>query len=301
MKRLIFVMFLLVSTISLGGCLSMFGEISEEEHAERTLMSVNDYTGEEYRLRGGQATNELAQELFPEIEEAVQEFFRKEYKTEVIVHNAVGASGGATVFVESVGEPHFHTFAVIPIDTENKRVRAEDVWTESGQVEQSLFGGLLAMIMEDEFKALEEYLVGLTKEYPVVGLRQEAVNNVKATGYTTPHFFVQPMTMDELDKINQLYFDNPDITKEELREHFDVESYEAEDLSISINLYMKEPGTEPDEAIFDMVVDDLETMDGLPRAAFSFTLRDNNIIKRTATGSNQNYLRRGNPNKIIRK
>ncbi|WP_062051356.1 DUF1672 family protein [Bacillus sp. JCM 19034] len=242
MKRLSLVMLMLISTISLGGCFSMFGEISEEEHAERTLMSVNDYTGEEYRLRGGQATNELAQELFPEIEEAVQEFFRKEYKTEVIVHNVVGASGGATVFVESVGEPHFHTFAVIPIDTENKRVRAEDVWTEERQVEQSLFGGLLAMIMEDEFKALEDYLVELMKEYPVVGMRQEAINNVVASGYTTPHLFVQPLTMDELEEINQLYLDNPNITKEELRTHFNTETYKAEDLSITIELYMSEPG-----------------------------------------------------------
>ncbi|WP_062051360.1 DUF1672 family protein [Bacillus sp. JCM 19034] len=263
-------------------------------------MSVNDYTGEEYRLRGGKATNELAQELFPEIEEAVQEFFRKEYKTEVIVHNAVGASGGATVFVESVGEPHFHTFAVIPIDTENKRVRAEDVWTESGQVEQSLFGGLLAMVMEDEFKALEEYLVGLTKEYPVVGLRQEAVNNVKATGYTTPHFFVQPLTMDELEEINQLYFDNPDITKEELREQFDTEKYEAKALAIVINLYMSEPELQPDHEIYEKVVSDLEVLDGIPRGGYTFILRDNNIIKRTGTGNDQNDISRAGPNKIIR-
>ncbi|MFA9457783.1 DUF1672 family protein [Halalkalibacter sp. AB-rgal2] len=300
MRRLCLAMCMVVSVMSLGGCLSMFGEISEEEHAERTLMSVNEYTGEEYRLRGGQATNDLAQELFPDIEEAVQAFFREEYKTDVIVHNAVGASGGATVFVESVGEPHFHTFAVIPIDTENKRVRAEDVWTEEGQVEQSLFGGLLAMIMEDEFKALEEYLVGLTKEYPVVGLRQEAVNNVKATGYTTPHFFVQPLTMDELEEVNQLYLNNPDITKEELREHFDIESYKAESLSIVINLYMSEPGVDPDEEIFDMVVDDLESMNCIPRGAYAFLLRDNNVIKRTGTGNDQNYLRRNTPNKIIR-
>ncbi|MCK0473389.1 DUF1672 family protein [Halalkalibacter sp. APA_J-10(15)] len=300
MRRLCLAMCMVVSVMSLGGCLSMFGEISEEEHAERTLMSVNEYTGEEYRLRGGQATNDLAQELFPDIEEAVQAFFREEYKTDVIVHNAVGASGGATVFVESVGEPHFHTFAIIPIDTENKRVRAEDVWTEEGQVEQSLFGGLLAMIMEDEFKALEEYLVGLTKEYPVVGFRQEAVNNVIASGYTTPYFFIQPLSMDELEGINQLYLDNPDIRKEELREHFDVESYEANDLSITVELFMSEPKMDPDEEIFNMVVHDLETMEGIPRGAYAFLLRDNNVIKRTGTGNDRNYLRRNTPNKIIR-
>ncbi|GAE31548.1 DUF1672 family protein [Alkalihalobacillus hemicellulosilyticus] len=300
MRRLCLAMCMAVSVMSLGGCLSMFGEISEEEHAERTLMSVNEYTGEEYRLRGGQATNDLAQELFPDIEEAVQAFFREEYKTDVIVHNAVGASGGATVFVESVGEPHFHTFAIIPIDTENKRVRAEDVWTEEGQVEQSLFGGLLAMIMEDEFKALEEYLVGLTKEYPVVGFRQEAVNNVIASGYTTPYFFIQPLSMDELEGINQLYLDNPDIRKEELREHFDVESYEANDLSITVELFMSEPKMDPDEEIFNMVVHDLETMEGIPRGAYAFLLRDNNVIKRTGTGNDRDYLRRNTPNKIIR-
>ncbi|WP_156324019.1 hypothetical protein [Bacillus sp. JCM 19034] len=49
-----------------------------------------------------------------------------------------------------------------------------------------------------------------------------------------------------------------------------------------------------------MVVNDLETMEGIPRGAYAVLLRDNNVIKRTGTGNDQNYLRRNNPNKIVR-
>ncbi|MDQ0233676.1 hypothetical protein J2S19_005033, partial [Metabacillus malikii] len=43
------------------------------------------------------------------------------YKTEVKVHNVVGSQDAATVFVESVGEPHFYTYAVVPIENKRKK------------------------------------------------------------------------------------------------------------------------------------------------------------------------------------
>ncbi len=107
--------FLLVSTFFfLGGCQSMFGDDREnpdgqvedpnvEEPSETgggtgdddRYISVNEYTGEGYSLNGGEANDKIAQEKFDEIEVGVKAFFLDKYKTEVIVHNAVGNVDGA--------------------------------------------------------------------------------------------------------------------------------------------------------------------------------------------------------------
>ncbi len=72
----------------------------------------------------------------------------EKYKTEVIVHNMVGAVDGATVFVESVGEPHFYTYAIVPIDVDQKEVNSENVWSQEGQVENAIITGIFAMIFD---------------------------------------------------------------------------------------------------------------------------------------------------------
>ena len=81
---------------------------------------MQDYTGEGYTLKNGSKTDTIAQENKEEITKAVEMFFLERYKTEVMVHNMVGAADGATVFVESVGEPHFYTYAIVPIDVDQK-------------------------------------------------------------------------------------------------------------------------------------------------------------------------------------
>ncbi|WP_404443030.1 DUF1672 domain-containing protein [Sutcliffiella horikoshii] len=65
--------------------------------------------GEGYTLKNGEKTDKIAKENKEEITKAVEKFFLEKYKTEVIVHNRVGANDGASVYVESLREPHFYT------------------------------------------------------------------------------------------------------------------------------------------------------------------------------------------------
>jgi len=249
-------------------------ETSEEEFNER-YVSVNEYTGEGYDLPNGEKTDPIAQEKFDEIEEAIRQFFLDEYKTEVVVHNAVGNRDGATVFVESVGEPHFHTYAMIGIDVEERKILKDSIWTATNQVEQGLFGGLLAMIMDEEFTALDAYMEEVVAEHPLTGLRQEAVNNVWGTAYATPYYFVQPMPLkEEMKRINELYFNNTNISKEELKKNFDKAAYDTRMLIISISFYMKEKGESPDKIIFDEIVEKLNKTEGFPGANYSITLNE---------------------------
>ncbi|WP_212029923.1 DUF1672 family protein, partial [Metabacillus lacus] len=142
-------------------------ETPEERHAREAYVSVNDYVGEGYDLPGGQKNDPIAKEKFKEIAAATEQFFLDKYKTEVIVHNAVGAKHGIMVFVESPNEPRFHTFAMMPVNAKEEKIFPEDIWTVENEVERALFGGLLAMMMEEELKVLDEYFKELTENYPV--------------------------------------------------------------------------------------------------------------------------------------
>lgn len=64
----------------------------------------------------------------------------------------VGAKDGATVFVESKGEPHFFTYAVVPINVKEKKVMTDQIWADEFQVENAIKGGLYHMIFSEEFK-----------------------------------------------------------------------------------------------------------------------------------------------------
>ncbi|WP_212029916.1 DUF1672 family protein [Metabacillus lacus] len=277
-------------------------ETPEERHARETFVSVNDYVGEGYRLPDGQRNDPIAKEKFEEIASATEQFFLDKYKTEVIVHNAVGAKHGIMVFVESPNEPRFHTFAMMPVDAKEGKIFIEDIWTVEMQVEQALFGGLLAMIMEEEFAALDQYIEELVENYPVIGMRPEAVSTVTKSGYTTPFYFIQALSLrEDLERINRLYLDNPLISKEELKNQFDIDNYNAEKLTISIELFMEDHSIEPDESIIQKIINDIKKVEGLPRGAYSVALHDNNISKLTGIGDKDNSLIEGNIVQIIRK
>ena len=129
---------ILCSALLLGGCSALTNsndetgkekeqkadkKTEEEMIEDKYFVSVQDYTGEEYTLDNGEETDKIAEENRDEVERAIKKYFKDEYKTEVKVHNIVGAIDGATVFVESVGKPHFYSYAIIPIDKDNKRSR----------------------------------------------------------------------------------------------------------------------------------------------------------------------------------
>src|SRR5699024_9270916 len=104
MKKLL--LFLLLLIIVLGGCggmkdsnQSIKNETSNgntqdtsEKYDPKYYAPIQEYTGEGYKLEGARKeTGEIANEHREEVEEAVQNFFLDEYKTEVKVHNIVNA------------------------------------------------------------------------------------------------------------------------------------------------------------------------------------------------------------------
>lgn len=269
--------------------------------SEETMVSVQDYTGEGYALPYGKETDKIADDHLAQIEEAALNFFKEKYKTDVTVHNVVGAKDGATVFVESKGEPHFYTYAVVPIDELEKKVMTEKIWADEFQVENAIKGGLYHMIFNEEFKQLDEYLETLAAEGQVTGKTKDALQNVGGHGYMTPYYFLALTSKEEAIKpVYDLYISNPEESVENLRNAYEEGSFNPENFKINIQLFMADKQAEPSEEIFNQVTEELEEMNSIPMGTYSFSLNDNFIDKQSSEGSKENSLKRGFPDYIIK-
>lgn len=264
-------------------------------------MSVQDYTGKEYTLDNGEKTDEIAEENREEVDRVVKEYFKEEYKTEVKVHNVVGAVDGATVFVESVGKPHFYSYAIIPVDKQTETVDPTGVWSQEGQIDGAILSGLYVWIYEDKFEKLDQYLEGKVKEYPVGGISEEGNQNGVGNYHTTPFHKVAIFGGVMEDKLLKAYFDNPERSKEEWIELLNGETLNPAFIGILIQLYMEEPDVEPNNEIFDQMVSDLSDMDGLPIGKYSFLLHDNTVDKTNGQNNKENTLERKAPDYIIKR
>src|SRR5690625_478094 len=159
MRRNYMLVVLVMCGLLLGGCLNMGNTGDEKQgknentkdnendkqnaYEEENYVPIQEYTGEGFTLRDANPkTGEIAEENREEVVTAVEGFFKNKDKTEVDVHNIVSAVDGLSVFVESVGEPHFYSFAIVPIDIKNKEVKTDQVWSQEGQVESALNSGL---------------------------------------------------------------------------------------------------------------------------------------------------------------
>src|SRR5690625_151877 len=131
-------------------------EYLQHEYEQENYVSIQEYTGEGYTLHdANEEYGEIAEENRDTVVAAVEQYFLDNYSAEVEVHNIVSAMDGVTVFVESVGEPHFNTFAIVPIDLQNEEIKTDSVWSSDGQVEYAIKGGLYAMAFAYEFAKLD--------------------------------------------------------------------------------------------------------------------------------------------------
>ncbi|MBA4537634.1 DUF1672 family protein, partial [Bacillus aquiflavi] len=244
-------------------------------------------------------TDKIAKAHRDEIDKAVKKFFLDNYKTEVIVHNTVGAIDGATVFVESVGEPHFYTYAIVPVDIEEEKVLTDQVWCQEGQVEYAIMGGLYALIFEEELATLDRYLESVVEKYPVVGVRKEANENTGGSGYMTPYYYLTIFDKT-FEPLYEMYITNPKRPKEEWKNALNMNELDPKMFRITIHLHMAKPNTEPDKEIFNQVILDLENMDGLSPGWYSVFLHDNNVNKKSAIATKDNSLEKSEPDYIIK-
>ncbi|MEH6988688.1 DUF1672 family protein [Cytobacillus firmus] len=269
--------------------------------SEETMVSVQDYTGEGYALPYGKVTDKIAEDNLAQIEEAAIKFFKEKYKTDVTVHNVVGAKDGATVFVESKGEPHFYTYAVVPIDELSEKVDISNIQADEYQVQNAIQGGLYHMIFKEEFGQLDHYLHSLSEKGQIAGKTEEALQNVGGHGFMTPYYFISTASEDAAIKpVYDLYLQNPEESINNLKDAYDESLFDKENFQINIQLFMKDKQAEPSKEVFNQVTKDLEEMNNIPKGTYSFYLNDNLIHAETSEGAKDNSLKRAFPDYIIK-
>lgn len=290
----------------LGGCSGADNnrerkQAEESSAASDTFISVQEYTGEGYFLVNGKVTGEIAERNREQITKAAQKFFQDKYQIEVKVYNLAGGRDSVTVFLESAGEPHFYTYAVVPIDVKKKKVLADQIWADENEVQNAIKGGLYQMIFSEEFKKLDHYLESLKAEGQVTGKTIEALQNTGGNGYMTPYYFIVVSKNEEaINPVYDLYQKNHNESFESLRNAYDASKFSADNLTISIQLFMKDKKAEPDEELFNRVTKELQEMNNIPKGSYGFYLNDNFIHRETAKGVKENSLRRGFPDYIIK-
>ncbi|MBD7939669.1 DUF1672 family protein [Cytobacillus sp. FSL K6-0265] len=286
--------------IMLGGC-SNPTDTSETNASDDALVSVAEYNGEGYALPYGKETDQIAEDHREQIEEATVTLFQENYQTEVVVHNVVGALDAATVFVESVGEPHFYTYAVVPIDEKEKKVMTEQISADAFQVENAIKGGLYHMIFSEEFKKLDNYFESLVAEGEVIGKTEAALKNVGGHGFMTPYYFITLTSKEEaIQPVYDLYLNDSNESVVALRNAYKTDLFDSENFKINIQLFMADKEENPSEAIFHEVTKVLEEMDSIPSGTYSFSLNDHYIDKKSGEGAKENSLKRSFPDYIVK-
>jgi hypothetical protein len=292
-------------SLLLSGCMNIDnadGKESNGKQAKNQYVRVQEYTGEGYALKNGEETDKIAEENHETVEKAVKDFFLKEYKTDVKVHNIVGNEDGATVFVESTNPLHFYTYAIVPIEKSNEKIQSDRVFSQEGQVESAITEGLYRSIFKDEFDRLDEYLEGVVNEEPVTGRTVESLQNAGGTGYMTPYYFLSSTVVNDesIKPVYDLYMENPQISTDKLKAAYNKQAFDPTKFEVVINLFMKDKNAEPDEKVFNKVVSDIESMGDIPKGTYSIFVNDNTVLKQSFEGVKDNSLEKTTPNEIIK-
>jgi hypothetical protein len=211
--------------------------------------------------------------------EQVDRFFKEKYQLEVTTHNLVGAKNAVVAFVESKGEPHFHTSVIVPVDLENQQVTS-DVWAYEGKVEGAIMTGLYEMAYEKEYERLDEFTKSIAEKYPVIGMREEAVNFID-TGYSKPYYYTSSMHV-WFPEAYYTFMKNHQISRKQLQAAIEKKPFDANSFDIALTFYMKEKQTAPDKGIVDPIITELKKTKCLPPGSYGVYVNTNEI--RTTTG-----------------
>ncbi|UTE71808.1 DUF1672 domain-containing protein [Rossellomorea marisflavi] len=262
--------------------------------------SVLTYTGDGYDLPGGEENEEIAKEHKDEVIKATKDYLKKEYNTDVEVHNIAGNQDGVTVFYESVGNIHFYSTAIVPIDTQNKKILTDQVWTLEGRVETAIKGALYAYIMDNEFEVLDDLLESIGKNNHIVGRLEESLENTGGNGYMTPYYFVVVRDDEAMTPVYNLYMKKPSASRQELAAEYLPSKFDSEKIGFSVQFFMKDQKSKPDKNVLDLIVNEIKRNDGVPKGHYEVRLHDNYVIKSKSEGFKDHSLERAYPDEIIK-
>ncbi|EIT84286.1 lipoprotein [Fictibacillus macauensis ZFHKF-1] len=268
-----------------------------KENGESRYISVQDYTGQGYELHNGEEYVEFAKEHWAEVEKLVKAHFRNKYRSDVIVHNVVGAQDAVVAKVEAVEEPKYHTSVIVPIDSQSNHVTGkvvEDVDLVSSSIVSSYYG----VAYKQKFTVLDDFCSKIVAKYPVVGMSQTAINKTTSIGLHKPYYFVSD-TISTFPEVYQLYKKNGKLTNDEVVKF--VRNKKHDELpSIALTFYMKKQHSRPDEKLLKMVIKEFKQTKGFPPGSYGIVINSNDIQKATAIGKSNKSNNIGEDDLIIK-
>ncbi|MGJ7913498.1 DUF1672 family protein [Neobacillus sp. LXY-1] len=279
-KREIYWVILISMTLILGGCSFISNETGDKKNAEDGYMPVQDYTGQGYSFNYGEKTGEFAKKHRQKIIDKVHHFFMEKYGLNVTVHNLVGAKNAVVAFVESKQNPKFHTSVMVGVDLQNQKVGG--VGAYEGDVEGAITTGLYAMAYEKEFQNLDAFCERIVQKYPVMGMREEAVNNTRVTGYATPFYYISTSELD-FPKAYDAFLKKNYSSNQDFRNLIEETKFNKKGMLISLTFYMKKQHSLPDKKIANEIIELFKQSKGFPPGNYGVFIESNDILKRTGT------------------
>ncbi|MGJ7913496.1 DUF1672 family protein [Neobacillus sp. LXY-1] len=277
----------------------MSNETVDKKNAEDGYMPVQDYTGQGYSFNNGDKTGEFAKKHRQKIIDKVNQYFRDKYGLNVQVHNLVGAKNAVVAFVESRQEPKFHTSVIVGVDLQNQKVG--DVGAYEGVVEGAITSGLYVMAYEKEFQNLDTFCEQIAKKYPVMGMREEAVNNTMDSGYSTPFYYTSTLDSFFPNAYNAYTVDHT-ISKDKVHNLISSDLFKQDfnTLEISLTFYIKKRYDNPNQKMADDIIREFNQTTGLPPGNYGIFIQSNEVLKRTGTAKSHKGTITGKTDIIVK-
>jgi len=191
--------------------------------------------------------------------------------------------------VESIGEPHFYTYAIIPIDKKSESILTDAIWTQEGAVEDSIITGLYGFVEKEKFLNLTNFLESFSQEYGLTGLNKEALK-AGERNFSNEYYIVGIRDNDPFQNVIELYFENPNRTREEWRSILNVDAINPSAIRIAIELYIANQEGEPNQEVFEKLLREIEDLDNIPKGLYAISMHDNFIHREKAIGHKENTL-----------
>ncbi|EIT84285.1 lipoprotein [Fictibacillus macauensis ZFHKF-1] len=250
----------------------------KSEQTESPYIPVQDYTGQGYELHNGEKYVEFAKEHRAEVEKLVKAHFRNKYKSDVTVHNVVGAQDAVVAQVEAIGSVNYHTYVILPIVSDQLTGK---VVGEEGELEGAIVTSLYGQAYQKEFQVLDTFCKEVSNKYPVIGISQAAIDNTKSFGIYKPFYRVSLLDM-YYPEIFKLYRTHSKVTSKELDRYIRHKKVDKKYVSITLGFYMKQRHAAPDANMLKKIYKEFKQKKGFPPGNYTIFLNSNEIQKATA-------------------
>ena len=211
MNKIVIVM--VVLSLFIGGC------VMKKSDQEPKTMRAQDYTGENYPGTESQKAWDYIEEHKEELSEYAIQYYKDEYGLDVKVNNIYPSRNAAVATVETIKEPFINAFIIMQLNKKEGTRLVYGVYETQMQTEKTIICGLYYWAFEEEFKNLEAFIERQKEQYSIIGSRIERNKNIGHSAYYGEYFYFATTTVS-FPKTYELFMENHDISKEELRASF---------------------------------------------------------------------------------